>query len=101
MQSEFEACLKKRGACKTAGGQEDKLQDFNKQELVEVDYFKGKMVADQHWNPVITSYDYDSPISEAGDYGQPGIGAPPDGGPADKFMVCGPPPLGPLRSGAS
>src|SRR5579875_374470 len=24
----------------------------------------------------ITSYDYDAPISEAGDYGQPGIGGP-------------------------
>lgn len=24
--------------------------------------------------PHITSYDYDAPISEAGDYGQPGIG---------------------------
>ena len=24
----------------------------------------------------ITSYDYDAPISESGDYGQPGIGGP-------------------------
>ena len=29
----------------------------------------------------ITSYDYDAPISEAGDYGQPGIGGP------NKFQV--------------
>ncbi|KAK9787022.1 hypothetical protein WJX73_010761 [Symbiochloris irregularis] len=26
------------------------------------------------YNSIITSYDYDAPISEAGDYGQPGIG---------------------------
>jgi len=31
----------------------------------------------------ITSYDYDAPISEAGDYGQPGIGGP------NKFEVRG------------
>jgi hypothetical protein len=37
----------------------------------------------------ITSYDYDAPISEAGDYGQPGIGGP------NKFEVRGPRPARP------
>lgn len=33
------------------------------------------------YNSIITSYDYDAPISEAGDYGQPGIGG------LNKFQV--------------
>lgn len=28
------------------------------------------------YQPHITSYDYDCPVSEAGGYGQPGIGGP-------------------------
>lgn len=31
---------------------------------------------DTSYSACITSYDYDAPISEAGDYGQPGIGGP-------------------------
>ncbi len=31
---------------------------------------------DISYQACITSYDYDAPISEAGDYGQPGIGGP-------------------------
>lgn len=34
----------------------------------------GANVDGQHYMPHITSYDYDAPISEAGDYCQPGIG---------------------------
>jgi hypothetical protein len=34
----------------------------------------GANVDGTHYMPHITSYDYDAPISEAGDYGQPGIG---------------------------
>ncbi len=34
------------------------------------------------YEPVITSYDYGSPISEAGDTGQPGLGGP------NSFKVC-------------
>ncbi len=37
---------------------------------------------DISYQACITSYDYDAPISEAGDYGQPGIGGP------NKFEVC-------------
>ena len=70
------------------GGQEDKLKDASNKEETSVQWYKGKTEPFMHWNPVITSYDYDSPISEAGDYGQPGIGPPPDGAPADKFLVC-------------
>jgi hypothetical protein len=69
------------------GGQEDKLQTSDNKDVTEVDWFKGKQEPFMHWNPVITSYDYDSPISEAGDYGQPGIGPPPDGAPANKYLV--------------
>ena len=36
---------------------------------------------DISYQACITSYDYDAPISEAGDYGQPGIGGP------NKFVV--------------
>eukprot|EP00884_Botryococcus_braunii_P002883 jgi/Botrbrau1/12596/Bobra.0169s0124.1 len=32
--------------------------------------------ADSQYKACITSYDYDAPVSEAGDYGQPGIGGP-------------------------
>lgn len=39
---------------------------------------------DKKYNPHITSYDYDAPISEAGSTHQPGIGGP------SKFKV--PPP---------
>lgn len=70
------------------GGQEDKLQDSNNKDDNSVQWYKGKTEPFMHWNPVITSYDYDSPISEAGDYGQPGIGPPPNGAQADKFLVC-------------
>ncbi|BDA51062.1 probable beta-galactosidase [Coccomyxa sp. Obi] len=70
----------------TAGGQEDTLKDADNKDDNSVQWFKGKTEPFMHWNPVITSYDYDSPISEAGDYGQPGIGPPPDGAPADKFL---------------
>ena len=31
---------------------------------------------DHDYKGIITSYDYDTAISEAGDYGQPGIGGP-------------------------
>lgn len=54
----------------------------------------------RNYKPVITSYDYDAPISEAGDYGQPGTGPPPDGAPANKFEVrLSPWPAGPSQSG--
>lgn len=36
----------------------------------------GANTAGAQYQPHITSYDYDSPISEAGDYGQPGYGGP-------------------------
>lgn len=72
---------------RVTGGQEDKLQTSDNKDVTEVDWFKGKQEPFMHWNPVITSYDYDSPISEAGDYGQPGIGPPPDGAPANKYLV--------------
>ncbi len=62
--------------------------DASNKEETSVQWYKSKTEPFMHWNPVITSYDYDSPISEAGDYGQPGIGPPPDGAPADKFLVC-------------
>ena len=37
-------------------------------------FWAGANVDGMHYMPHITSYDYDAPISEAGDYGQPGIG---------------------------
>ena len=36
------------------------------------------------YEPVITSYDYGSPISESGETGQPGLGGP------NSFEVCHP-----------
>lgn len=36
----------------------------------------GANIDGDNYMPHITSYDYDAPISEAGDYGQPGIGGP-------------------------
>lgn len=56
-----------------------------------VDWSKGRTEPWKLWNPVITSYDYFAPISEAGDYGQPGMGPPPDAPPANKFLVRGHP----------
>ena len=35
-----------------------------------------------YYEPVITSYDYGSPISESGETGQPGLGGP------NSFEVC-------------
>ena len=34
------------------------------------------LAAGNSYQPHITSYDYDCMVSEAGDYGQPGIGGP-------------------------
>jgi beta-galactosidase len=51
-----------------------------------VEYTEGRLEPQTVWSPVIQSYDYGAPISEAGDYGQPGIGPPPDG-PANRYMV--------------
>ncbi len=45
-------------------------------------FWAGANVGDTY-QPHITSYDYDCPVSEAGTYGQPGIGG------ADKYQVCG------------
>ena len=39
-------------------------------------FWAGANVDGQHFMPHITSYDYDAPVSEAGDYCQPGIGGP-------------------------
>lgn len=69
------------------GGQEDRLKDADGKDVSDVDWFKGKLEPYLDYKPVITSYDYDSPISEAGDYNQPGIGPPPDGAPANKFQA--------------
>ena len=38
--------------------------------------FAGGTGGDNDYKGIITSYDYDTAISEAGDYGQPGIGGP-------------------------
>jgi beta-galactosidase len=46
-----------------------------------VDWEEGKTDPYMFYESVITSYDYDCPISEAGDYGQPGVGG------ANKFQV--------------
>ena len=40
------------------------------------DWEAGELQAKGKYSQVITSYDYASPISEAGDYGQPGINGP-------------------------
>jgi hypothetical protein len=47
----------------------------------------GANVAGSIYQPHITSYDYDCPVSEAGGVGQPGIGGD------DKFEVFPPSPL--------
>ena len=39
-------------------------------------YWAGANIAGPIYQPHITSYDYDCPISEAGDTGQPGVGGP-------------------------
>ncbi|EIE21208.1 hypothetical protein COCSUDRAFT_57119 [Coccomyxa subellipsoidea C-169] len=65
------------------GGQEDPV-DGRQNDPVE--YTEGKLESSMTWGPVLTSYDYDAPISEAGDYGQPGTG-PPQHGPPNKFLV--------------
>ena len=40
------------------------------------DWEAGELQAKGKYSSVITSYDYASPISEAGDFGQPGINGP-------------------------
>ena len=51
------------------------------------DWEAGELQAKGKYSSVITSYDYASPISEAGDFGQPGINGP------NKFEVRGCRPL--------
>ncbi len=52
------------------------------------------LAAGNSYQPHITSYDYDCMVSEAGDYGQPGIGGP------NKYEAssCMPSPWGPWQS---
>lgn len=69
--------------CWRVGGQEDPV-DGRQNDPVE--YTEGKLESSMTWGPVLTSHDYDAPISEAGDYGQPGTG-PPQHGPPNKFLV--------------
>ncbi|KAK9821791.1 hypothetical protein WJX81_004092 [Elliptochloris bilobata] len=54
----------------TAGSQVDGTNDPT------WDWEAGELQAKGKYSSVITSYDYASPVSEAGDYGQPGINGP-------------------------
>ena len=49
------------------------------------DWEAGELAVKGKYSSVITSYDYAAPISEAGDFGQPGINGP------NKFDVRGDP----------
>jgi hypothetical protein len=77
-----------------AGGQLDFLSD-------QVAWRQGLRGPPDFYRPVITSYDYGSPLSEAGLTGQPGLGGP-DGfqararargppRPSSVRILCGPP----------
>lgn len=52
-----------------------------------MEWSQGKKDTYKLYQSVMTSYDYDCAISEAGDYGQPGIGGP------NKFQVSAALPL--------
>ncbi|CAL8466181.1 g5717 [Coccomyxa elongata] len=68
------------------GGQEDCAKDSDGSTCLDtVAWNEGDLEPYKNYVSVITSYDYDAPISEAGDYGQPGTGPPPDAPPANKY----------------
>ena len=41
-----------------------------------IEWYEGERTIQSFYDSDITSYDYQAPISEAGDYGQPGSGGP-------------------------
>ena len=41
-----------------------------------IEWYEGERSIQSFYDSDITSYDYQAPISEAGDYGQPGSGGP-------------------------
>lgn len=57
-----------------AGAQEDFFNSDTQSNATDVMWSEGKTDVYKHYQSVMTSYDYDCAISEAGDYGQPGIG---------------------------